>query len=168
MLSCLLLAACEPEGGGDPLARCGLLAAAEPWVAVGTGQDTLTLVEDGMAVPTFLGPQGGQHAFGAAQVWGLLPGDPSDLSDPTNPIVSFTVASHDGMVRGGYEGLPRPLKPLDDGTHHLLGDVLVTSRFPDDALPTGLPATLDIHLVDACGTEVSDTTEIVLLPPESP
>jgi hypothetical protein len=141
---------------------CSQASEEESYLTIGTGSVFYEEIETGGDLGVENGPQGGFHVFGALRAGGLHPGTWEDFSDPYNPIVSFSVTTDEGHM-GGFDSLPRPLKVRSDGTLELVGEYVVLEvGTMDDAVYRS--ATVEVVVTDACGTEMSDSVEVFLVP----
>lgn len=152
----VLLVACakEPEDSGP----CGA-GAADAYLEVGTGNTAFEAVSDGQVVPYVQGPQGGWHVWGSLRMGGLIPGDPEDVSNADNPLVTFHVQV-DGADVGGFDVLPRGFAPNGDG-YERVGDTLIL-QITDSAELEGSAAVLTAVVTDACGATVEDERSVSL------
>ena len=141
---------------------CSVAAKETPYLTIGTGSVFYEEIEAGGDLGVENGPQGGFHVFGALRAGGLHPGTWEDFSDPFNPVVTFSVTTDEGHM-GGFDSLPRPLKVRSDGTLELVGEYVVLEvGTMDDAVYRS--ATVEVVVTDACGTEMSDSVEVFLVP----
>ena len=141
---------------------CSVAAEETAYLTIGTGSVFYEEIEAGADLGVENGPQGGFHVFGALRAGGFHPGTWEDFSDPYNPVVSFSVTTDDGHL-GGFDTLPRPLKVRSDGTLELVGEYVVLEvGTMDDAVYRS--ATVEVVVTDACGTEMSDSVEVFLVP----
>ena len=128
---------------------------------LGTGEEEFIPIANDDTVLFEQGTQGLFHLFGSLSLTSIAPGNISDFSDPTNPIVSISVM-HQGETIGGYHSLPRPLTVSADGTLSLIGDiVLLDIHSLSEA--DGLEVTMAAEIVDYCGTQLSDIRSFSLL-----
>jgi hypothetical protein len=141
---------------------CALAADEVAYLTIGTGSVFYEEIEAGADLGVENGPQGGFHVFGALRAGGFHPGTWEDFSDPYNPTVSFSVTTDEGHM-GGFDSLPRPLKVRSDGTLELVGEYVVLEiGTMEDAVYRS--ATVEVVVTDACGTEMSDSVEVFLVP----
>lgn len=141
---------------------CKTAADETAYLNIGTGSVFYEEIPEGADLGVENGPQGGFHVFGALRAAGLHPGTWEDFSDPYNPMVSFSVTTDDGHL-GGFSELPRPLKVRSDGTLELVGEYVVLEiGTMEDAVYRS--ATVEVVVTDACGTEMSDSVEVFLVP----
>jgi len=166
----LAAAACAVGPGTDkgsdaaldtaPLTPCEQAASEPTEYAVGTGEASFEPLDDGDPLPFNRGPQGGWHVFGSFWATGVLPGDPEDFADPSNPQVTFQVLVN-GSFLGGYTDLPRPMDPVDGGGWAIVGDTLALDiDAPEDI--DGAEAVLEVAFLDGCGTALLDARSVVL------
>ena len=134
---------------------------ADATIALGTGEEQFVPIANGDSVLFEQGTQGLFHLFGSLSLTGIVPGDVSDFSDPTNPTVSISV-THQGEIIGGYQSLPRPLDVGPNGTLTLIGDiVLLDIHSLSEA--DGLEVTMTSEILDYCGTQLSDIRSFSLI-----
>lgn len=153
----LILVLCS--GCRDELAAaCEDLQSTEPELTIGTGS---TAFEPLTEVTSFeFGPQGGYHVYASFQVTGLYGGDPDDLNN-TLPEVSFTYASENNAVTGGFESASRLFSLLPDGRYERVGDLAVLDN-EDPSTAEGVLVQIQASVTDQCGRSADTTAQTTL------
>jgi hypothetical protein len=140
------------------------------------GEKNFQNIEDGDNVPYHSGMQGGQHIFGAVQTTGLATGRDLILGGVEDGVeLNFTVLVDD--IEFGWGGRSSTALDGSEDEAELVGEYIYVEfwdlfeAMDDDALEAyadvdyyedGLDATLQVDLIDSCGTEISDSREVVL------
>ncbi len=152
----LALFACDPTSNE----ACQKAAEEPQALTIGTGETTFTDLSDGDTVGLVYGAQGGIHVWGSLRVSGIVQGASDSLADKNNPLVSYVLKDGDTEV-AGFHDLPHHFTVKLDGTWEFLADRLIF--FENDLSGyDGVPLTMHASLVDACGTELSADTDVLL------
>ncbi|MCB9680424.1 MAG: hypothetical protein H6733_03055 [Alphaproteobacteria bacterium] len=159
----LLSIALLGSGACRPCATaCEALPDAPTEVQLGTGERAWEAVPEGGTLVIRSGPQGGYHVFASLVASGFLPGTPTDVTDPCNPVVDFDLTTDDGTVRDVYQEVSRPLR-ANGAAYELVGDTVTLDLTEDEvAAAVGKAATLSVVVRDPCGHEAQDARAVVL------
>jgi hypothetical protein len=162
---------CEPA-----LDACESAAQHEASAQLGVGERNFQSLVDGDTVDFYSGMQGGQHVFGAVQTTGLVTGQSLILGGVRNGVeLNFTVLVDD--IEFGWGG--RSSVALDGGEDdaELVGEYIFVEfwdlfdALDDDEIEAyadydyyqdALEATIEVDLIDSCGTQVSDSHQVLL------
>ncbi|MBJ93711.1 MAG: hypothetical protein CMP23_04465 [Rickettsiales bacterium] len=149
LLPIFLLLGCDPN-----LSQiCHNLADVEPSLEVGTGRIDFEAI--GPLTGFEFGPQGGLHIYASLRAHGLY-GGPEDQLDETLPLLTYTFASSDGSLSGGFEARPRTMSAVADGLYERVGDPGILSTVePSEA--EGVEVEIVAMIADACGRSASET-----------
>ncbi len=157
------LVACSGEPKDTVLTPCEEAALTPATVEVGTGSESFEPFAEGDTVGYVLGPQGGFHVWGSLRVTGMVPGDPTNLSDPENATVTYQVLYANGDLLGGFTELPRGFTPVegDASTYEIIGETLLIAVQGVDGAE-GEAVAITATVTDSCGTTVTDSRAVTL------
>jgi hypothetical protein len=132
----------------------------EPHCGIGLAGGAFTPMPDPASLVVERGPQGGWHVQASIRCSGTVATTEADPRHPDQPVVTLALYDESGLV-GGYELLPRPMRPTEDG-HELLGEFVViwTSTYEE---AVGRAARLDLVLTDATDATYTDSRQVQLL-----
>jgi hypothetical protein len=149
----LLLAACDPNLAPD--------------LEIGTGEIAFVSLEDGDTMQIIQGPQGGFHLLTSLRVHGIAAGDRGDLTEPTNPTITFDVRGEDGdswiaigPLTQGLDTAPLNQRPF---THQLTGRFAILDITGDDEL-AGQTVDLSVQIAAQDDITLEDSVRIDLVP----
>jgi hypothetical protein len=147
------------------LTACG--TGLDPSVEIGTGEIEFVSVDDGDTLQIIQGPQGGFHLLASLRVHGIAPGDRGDLTEPTNPTITFDVRDSGGSsviaigaITQGLDSAPLRELPF---THQMTGRFAILDIAADDELD-GETVSLSVHIEAEGDIELSDTVTVDLVP----
>ncbi len=161
----LLLLACGPEIAEPQLTPCENASQEVATCVLGTGSVLYTYVSDGDDIDIIQGAQGGFHVWGSVRVTGLNPGTFRDVAASDNPTIQFQVTELDGTELSAAGVVRRGLKVRSDGAVELVGEAVVLAiGSMDDAAWRDI--VFSVVVTDSCGTEVSDSVQLRLVPGE--
>ena len=126
----------------------------EGWLEIGTGGSEFIPLEEGDPVEVTYGSQGGRHIWGSLRVAGILQGDEL-FFDAQNPEIDFQIFKGEDVV-AGYTDLKRHFAVNNDQME-LIGETLVLQS----GLADGDALTIRATLLDKCGTELTDSVDVV-------
>lgn len=138
-------------------------------VKLGTGDEAFVPVADGDEITIVFGPQGGYHLVGSMRASGIVPGDPDDLSDPTNPITAFRVWDETGDPISGLQGADQVLyqeglEPTDTpGLFEMIGRRVFLDILSDDEI-VGTELTVEVEVHDTNDLIVADRHTVIAVP----
>lgn len=169
------LVACEPV-----VDACEAAATHEAAVEFGVGENQLRLVEDGDLVTFHSGLQGGQHIYGGVLTQGMVPGHDPLLGGVQDGVeLTFTLMVDD--IEFGWGGRTDVALDGDAASSKTYGEMVYvefwdlfdsmdeeTAALYDDFdyYTDSLDATIEVDVVDSCGTSASVTRDIVLVSEE--
>lgn len=149
----LLLAACDPN-----------LA---PGLEIGTGEIAFVPLTDGDTLQIIQGPQGGFHLLASLRVHGIAPGDRGDLTEPTNPTITFSVTDDAGdghiaigPITQGLDSAPLREWPF---THQMTGRFAILDITDDDEL-AGQTVDLSVQIAAQDDITLEDSVRVDLVP----
>jgi len=149
----LLLAACDPN--------------LPPALEIGTGEIEFLSLEGGDTLQIIQGPQGGFHLLASLRVHGIAAGDRGDLTEPTNPTITFDVRGEAGdswiaigPLTQGLDTAPLSQRPF---THQLTGRFAILDIAADDEL-AGQTVDLSVQIDAQDDITLEDSVRIDLVP----
>ncbi len=151
----LVAIACADDPQPEPL---------DPAVTLGGGIDSFESITDGDDVFIVQGPQGGFHFFGSVRMQGIDPGDPEDLSDPSNPTTSFTVTVAGSRVDANASNYTQGLDPAAASrTYEMVGRLVILDIQQDDEL-ADTEVVFRVQVTDTRGNSASDQRTLTAVP----
>jgi len=161
-LAALLLLGCggaEPEDASIPPVDAG-----PPAVELGTGHPDFEPIEDGGELEFILGPQGGFHFLASARASGVVPGNPDDRFDASNPTTTFRAFVGDRRVDLMASSYTQGLDPsLEPGVYEMVGRLLLLDIERCSDL-TGMTVRVEVEIEDAAGARVRDERTVTAVP----
>lgn len=134
----------------------------EPAALLGTGEWEWQDLYDEINV--ILGPQGGYHILGSVRVRGLVPGDPDNLGEPTNPTTHFEVlhGGEDLIISSDYvQGLD---ESSDPGWEHEMVGRFAILGISSDADLDGEDVLFRVTVTDSEGVSLTDEKTLRCFP----
>ena len=133
--------------------------AGPPSLALGTGLTRFEALDDGDEVFVILGPQGGYHLLGSLHASNINPGNPKDLSDPSNPTIVFEVFSGADRVDAMASTYTQGLKPATDGVEMVGRQVILD--IANDSQLEGQTLRFVVTVMDTDGVTVRSEKEVI-------
>jgi len=133
---------------------------------LGTGEWEWESLENGDEIPVIMGPQGGYHLLGSVRVSGILPGDPDNLGEPSNPTTSFAVWFEDENLTAEsvfVQGLDPITAEMPPFSHEMLGRFAILG-IDDDSELDGAEVRFVVTVEDIDGNRVSDERTVRTYP----
>lgn len=137
-----------------------------PEISLGTGEIEFEHVDDGGSVYLVYGPQGGYHLLGSVRTRGIDAGDPTDLSAPNNPTLTFSVVWNEAeMVMSApiTQGMDAMTDTDAEWTHEMVGRFAILD-ITTDADIAGQTVLFGVSVEDSDGIVYTDTKSVVVEP----